>query len=1067
MSCLPTSSSRTTPLLAAALVAAAFTVSGCHRSSSPALDAGPDAGADGGSDAGGSDAGSPDAGAPDGGDAGVIISVGELFPAEGPVDGGTNVLITGAGFVDGFATTGGGAVSALTQVKIGGALATAVNVIDDNRLQATTPAGAPGAADVEIDNPNGAGVCTGCFRYLAHVTVDSIDPAVGLTRGGTPVTVHGSGFDSDLVITLGGAPLVQLQLVDAQTATGFAPPGAPGPADVAAITRDGRGTAPGAFTYRDVLQLRDVQPRLVGTAGGAQLTLTGQGFGAQASVAIDGTTAASYWIDSAHLGAVAPAHAAGAVSVSVSDPSALSADGGAASVTLARGLVYGDPAATLPGPLALESLWPAHGPIAGGSCPAACLHLEGSGFSASDLVVMIAGAAVSPTRLHVASDQELSLDLPAGAQSGPVDVAVSSASESASSAIPSSDPGAFHYDPVLSIASIAPAAAPASGTPAVAVTISGAGFDQSAGAPLEVRIGALDATAVVVAPGGASLTAVAPAGPAGLADIEVIATDADGETRSALLSGGFTFTAPLSLLQVSPSSGAQSGGEKVALYGTGFTAGLAATFASASCANVQLVSSSEATCTLPPGSPGAVAVTATLGSAADTLPSGFTYFDPTSTAGGVSGAVLQGTLNVTVLDQRTGSGLASATVDVTTSDGSALSGTTDSNGQLTFSDPRLVLDASVTASKPTYNTITVQGIAVENLSVYLIGPAPVTPPPPPSDGGQPPPPETASISGHVYNFKIPPTLVLGANQRVVAYVRETAGSIYSGAPFSSPGSPLVVTSDGASFSFTTQDLSPFALYAELGVESTVGTDLTTFDPFLLGVLEGVQPNPDAPVTDADIILDTHLDQTVTAQFVSPPDPGPDNTLLHQAAVDLDLGTAGIIPLSSAQTTATSIDFTALPAAEGQGFVFIDEVTNGAAESVYLRRIFGDLSQGVTLGPYLPFPLPQSPVQGGAAFDGTFTWQIGDGLQPNLIQLRADATLVDGTDIDWTVVLPGTARSVAMPGVVSAQIPSGTTVAWTVTSSYAPGFNFDFWTYGDLDGTGWITYAYGFSQYTAP
>ncbi len=422
---------------------------------------------------------------------------------------------------------------------------------------------------------------------------------------------------------------------------------------------------------------------------------------------------------------------------------------------------------------------------------------------------------------------------------------------------------------------------------------------------------------------------------------------------------------------------------------------------------------------------------------------------------------------MTVLDESVGTGLSGATVEVDLSDGSALTGLTDMNGQVTFADPRLVLSATVTASKATYNTITATDVAVEDSTLYLLGPS-TTPPPPPSDAGPPPPPETASISGHVYGFKIPPTIVLNSNQRIVAYVRFTASSIYSGAPFSSPGQPLIVTSDGGEFSFVTEDLAPFGLYAELGVETTLGANLYSFAPFLLGVLRAVQPDPDTPVTDADIILDTHLDQTVEASFVALPDPGAGNTLVHQAAVDLDLGSGGIIPLDSESSSGGSIDFTALPAAEGQGFVFIDECSNGSAESVYLRRIFADISQGVTLGPYLPFPLLAAPLNQGPAFDGTFSWTIdANGLQPNLQQLQASASLPDGTTVSWTAVLPGTARSASMPQVVQAQLPVGGTVAWTVTASYAPGFNFDFWTWGDLGGTGWITYSYDFNQFTVP
>jgi hypothetical protein len=109
----------------------------------------------------------------------------------------------------------------------------------------------------------------------------------------------------------------------------------------------------------------------------------------------------------------------------------------------------------------------------------------------------------------------------------------------------------------------------------------------------------------------------------------------------------------------------------------------------------------------------------------------------------------------------------------------------------------------------------------------------------------------------------------------------------------------------------------------------------------------------------------------------------------------------------------------------------------------------------------------APLNHGPAFDGLFSWSISDGLQPNLQQLRLDATLADKSSVSWAAVLPGDARSIELPASVRAQLPSGTTAAWTLTGSYAPGFVFDYWSYYDLGGTGWITYAYGFNQFTVP
>src|SRR5256885_16950060 len=91
---------------------------------------------------------------------------------------------------------------------------------------------------------------------------------------------------------------------------------------------------------------------------------------------------------------------------------------------------------------------------------------------------------------------------------------------------------------------------------------------------------------------------------------------------------------------------------------------------------------------------------------------------------------------------------------------------------------------------------------------------------------------------------------------------------------------------------------------------------------LPGVLRGVRPNPDKPITNADIILDTHLDQEVQVTIDSPPAVSGG----HDAFVDLDLGAAGAIPLDrvTENSDAFHFRFHHLPQASGQGFVFIDQ-----------------------------------------------------------------------------------------------------------------------------------------------
>ena len=987
--------------------------------------------------------GTPDSGSPDGGgaadggaqsDGGVIslipeVKIKSVFPATGSTLGGGTILVSGSGFVQGFALRGGGDVSKRTTVKFAAALASDVNVIDDNRVEVTLPPGAPGNADVAVTNPNGTGLCAGCFRYIAPVKILSVDPASGPTRGGTAVTIHGTGLAPGVLVTIGGSELLQQQRVDAQTVTGLTPPGQPGGADVLALTPDGQGELRRGFVYRDETRVLSVSPSVSPTAGGIKLSITGQGFLPGSLVKLDGALAPSAWVSDGELEVIAPAHAAGAVDVSVD------------AFTLPRGLVYSDP-----GALALYALSPARGPVSGGIA----VHVLGAGLSAADLQVTIGGAPA--TLAAQPSDNEAVVILPAAAAPGAVDVTVQAggASQTLSQG--------FLYDARFGLTSVAPGEAPASGAPAVQLTISGAGLDQAT-----LYVGALPCLAPQG--GGSSVACTAPAGAPGLADILAVLPDG----REARLSGNFRFTTPLALSQLSPAQGAQAGGTRISLFGRGFDATLRVQIGGRDVTALTVLSATEASCLTPPGTTGPKTVTLTQGASTATLAAAFTYFDPASSLGGGTGGPLLGVLNVTVLEGSAykDGGVANARVDVVLHDGAPLSALTDLNGQVTFSDPRLVLPAQVTASKAAYDAITVDGVETQNLTVVISGPA--GPPPPPPD--PPPPPPTplqpASVAGHVFGFKLAPGTVLSTTQRAVARVAIARTGIYALPPFASPPQFVTVTSDGGGFTFDKlYSLSPTTFYAVFGIEDSSVTP-PSFEPLLLGTRRGVQPDPANSISNADIILDTHLDQTVDVIIDSPPSV----TAGHDAFIDLDLGSAGAIPIDrvTMQGDPYHLHFRHLPLAAGQGFVFVEQMGRWTGSgittpvSTYLRRVFGDLTGGITLGPLLPFPVMQ-PIAN--PFDGKLSWVTApSALQPNLQQLQIEDSN-GGQDTSWAALYPGDVRAVQMPGPLRARLRSGVH-SFILTTSVAPSFDFAHWNYNDLYSGSWTAYAYADGTFTAP
>jgi hypothetical protein len=81
----------------------------------------------------------------------------------------------------------------------------------------------------------------------AAPTVTAIVPANGSTQGGTTVTITGTHLAAGAVVTIGGDPAGNVQVVDAGHITARTSPHAAGVADVAVRVAATAGTLPGAF----------------------------------------------------------------------------------------------------------------------------------------------------------------------------------------------------------------------------------------------------------------------------------------------------------------------------------------------------------------------------------------------------------------------------------------------------------------------------------------------------------------------------------------------------------------------------------------------------------------------------------------------------------------------------------------------------------------------------------------------------------------------------------------------------------------------------------------------------
>jgi glucose/arabinose dehydrogenase len=268
-------------------------------------------------------------------------TVTSITPNTGPTSGATAVTIMGTGFLAG------------ATVKLGGTSATGVTVVNSTSITATTPAHAAGAVSVVVTNTDAkSGTLTNGYTYPAPPapapTVATITPNSGTTNGGTAVTITGTGFLAGASVKMGGTSATVLAVVNSAIITATAPAHTAGAVDVVVTNTDTKsGTLTNGYTYtvpsgsNPAPTVTVIAPNSGVTTGGTTVTITGTGFLAGATVKLGGTSATSVaLVNSTTITAATPAHAAGAVSVVVTNTDAKTG-------TLTNGYTYTTPAGTL------------------------------------------------------------------------------------------------------------------------------------------------------------------------------------------------------------------------------------------------------------------------------------------------------------------------------------------------------------------------------------------------------------------------------------------------------------------------------------------------------------------------------------------------------------------------------------------------------------------------------------------------------------------------------------------------------------------------------------------------
>src|SRR5712691_2807221 len=241
-------------------------------------------------------------------------TVTSITPLNGPSSGGTLVTITG--------TFHAGATAA-----IGGVALSGVTVTGDAILTGTTGAHAPGAGNaVVVTNPDQlSGTCTCAYTYdpSPAPSVTSISPANGPSAGGTAVTITGTDFQGGATATIGGEALGGVT-VTATTLSGTTGPHAPNATNAVVVTNADTQSGTCTYTYAydpsPAPTVTSISPASGPTRGGTTVPISGLDFQAGAIATVGGVALTGVTVTSTTITGATAAHAAGVVSVAVTNP---------------------------------------------------------------------------------------------------------------------------------------------------------------------------------------------------------------------------------------------------------------------------------------------------------------------------------------------------------------------------------------------------------------------------------------------------------------------------------------------------------------------------------------------------------------------------------------------------------------------------------------------------------------------------------------------------------------------------------------------------------------------------
>ncbi|RDH39963.1 MAG: hypothetical protein CFE62_006225, partial [Candidatus Aquirickettsiella gammari] len=441
-----------------------------------------------------------------------------LAPSAGSLAGGNTVTIYGSGFTN------------ASSVMFGNNSAVEYTINSDSQITVTVPPGtAAGTVEVLVTTLGGTSA-PNVYTYAPVPVITTLDPSVGSVAGGNTVTISGSGFTTDSLVTFGGKSAAIISSNDGQITVTVPPGTAAGTVEVLVTTPGGR-SAPSSYTYTASSSITNICPNIGSVTGGNTVIISGSGFNSASRITFGGTPVEFTVNSDNQITATAPAGALGPVEVAVTT----------ASDTAIAPSLYTYTAVPV-----VTNICANIGPVTGGNT----VKISGSGFTDASNVMFGNNPAVTFT---VNSDSQITATAPAGAL-GSVEVAVTTPGGTVAA------PSPYTYTAVPMVTNICANTGPVAG--GNTVTISGSGFTKTS----RVMFGSNSATFTINSDG--QISATVPAGTQGPVNVVV---KTPGGTSTALSPYTYATTAVPVITNIDPNTGPLLAGNTVTINGSGFT----------------------------------------------------------------------------------------------------------------------------------------------------------------------------------------------------------------------------------------------------------------------------------------------------------------------------------------------------------------------------------------------------------------------------------------------------------------------------------------------------------------